>query len=1473
MRLQHVRRVTDNLILFWLVNVVALRDSSDADTVDHDVGQDTALSVNERGKALKISSGDHGVTNGSEDFRPRDHARRMKQDMNGSAASLPQSSPARRTHANDRMHRRTDGSAGPLAESQHSKRSHAKGRPHQRTNGSAGSRPLSGGAPQTSAKDTVKQRMKEGFGARPQRPRARSNHGKTDWGTWGPTGSMHDFETRGVVSGPHTSSFLEAPRSTSEVTEHQAHFSPEEQAFLDDAQTEQEARDNLEFLERMKHEKHRLPGPFSGRQESGSELLSSASESSLNAEEEEWMQEFVGNLDDAYMKKREHKKRMKELEAAGEFVSNAAPEGGPYSKAVSQRETWIYNPFRKYFGHIRNTLASDLDCPPMDIYLEARHNMTYGEVVLCQIRYTTLIACELPATTCTMCNCERESEIKMYKASGCVPRTCYLKLPLLWLQWYVALPTLVLLCHLGISPLLKLGFQRAMRWKQFHEIVVIHVGTPDAAPEKTQFRIYLLVVQIMASGLNVFIYCVLDCYESQNLPWKVQSIYLPEWNSWLQFFLNLQMLVNFMVTWTKNGFTGTSLITINALIDIMTVHSTLMRQCLYNDPDPPLSKGFSADVELLWLAISRPKMNWQFMRAYRCLSALMEIQSMGALKKFSPVQQQFMKTGLRLWALVNIFTGMTQVLEWLGHDLAVSSSTSEHHVTSVGDCNSEVDLQEGNIACIPFLVGIYWVFTTISSVGYGDYGPASAPTYLLVIFFIVAGVTFFSVETQTLLDVVEEQGSGARAASIKDTHVVLTGGAMRDIDASILQPFISQLFHRAVVEQGGDWPELVILGNVKDYTKITEFMNTDMTGDMRRNTQFCNADPLTPGALTQAKVHQAAVVYILPSTLTSDVDVEDEYNTNVALSVKSLTKTPFRLLLFRMRSIEIAMSSGILAGQCCSINYLRSCILAQSTRVRGWAHALALMTTNVATNIEGAKAFCHDALFPEPYFKCLSHTLRGFALLKYAAGAEFHELALDIYRETGALAICMVTKKDRFGLFPWAEVSTPDSIIFCLHSSEFVTDPRAKKFVSPVNWQQLLVQWHRKKDTLRIGDAGTDFALDYELDEEVATDEDMSAMQEKAQAIINSDANDFALIVMTEDADMWLMMNMYLQRFLVVSESITGNSWGLIILSNGKPPSSLLMKVRALEPEVAVAFVQGSWNKPGDLIDAGAERCKVLFAFPSTPTLCVEPEEESRIFFFISVLKNLNLRKETLILLELGSGTMGSHVLPMHNLTPRPPQRVAAEIAFNPPCANGMVFVPRMIMGLLAKTYYTFGILEVFQTLVTDLPDQEDAHPEQITVPGQLVTKTFGYAVESFLQKRIGPCPILLLGMLRETLDGEVVMLKPEKTTRVLPSDLFIVLMDKVWAAWADQKGLRCMGGRSKRSAQMSTHKAAESTTIAGVGVVGDESQRMRATVSMERLRKARGYDGSVAIGQMRPGMREEEKEEEWEEDEEDESY
>lgn len=1084
----------------------------------------------------------------------------------------------------------------------------------------------------------------------------------------------------------------------------------------------------------------------------------------------------------------------------------------PHSREQHWDIWWIYNPFRKFFGLPEMTLDSDLQCPNMDDWIDARKNLTFGEIIMCKIRYVTLSACDLPEGTCTICNCDIPEEIERFAEDGatqCVPRSCYLKLPYIWLQYHVVLPFIVLLVHIVVSPLIAIGYQKLLTIKPIQKQIIQHIGLTDSAPEKIVFRVYLLTIQIVASGLNVFLYCILDLYESPRMPWKngPDHAYYPTWNNYLQFFLNLQMLVNFVITWCKNGFSIRALFSINAIIDLMTVHSTLIRQAIYTNADPPLSKGYNADVEVTWLALSRPQMNWQFLRSYRCLSALMEMQALGALSGFSLVKQAFMKTGLRLWALVNLFTGLTQIIEMLGYDMAVSSLTGENKDRNLGDCGTSEHLMEGSLACVPFLVGIYWVFVTISSCGFGDFGPSSAPTYILVIVFIVAGVTFFSVETQTLLDVVEDQSSGIIPADVKGVHVVLTGSAMRDVDTSVLKPFVLQLFHRAIIDQGGAWPELVILGKVEDHTEVINFLSDNLRGDMRKYVQFCNADPLTPQALTQAKVDSATVCYILPSTLSGDIDLEDEYNTNVALSVKSLTRTPFRLVLFRVRSIEIALASGIHPGQCCSLNDLRSSILAQSTRVRGWAHVLTLMTNNVLTHLEGAKKYCHEALIPEQYFHSLSHTIRGFALNKYTAGADFHELAIAMYRQTGALALCMLTSTGKeIKVFPWSEVATPDALIFCLHHIEFTEDPKAATFVDKIDWQKQLVNMRKKEETKRISGSGDmdPRVLDYPLEEVAATDEDMSLMESKAQDMKSSEAP-FVLVVMTDNEDMWTMLNMYLQKFSLLSKSEGPEGpWGMVILTSTLPPRSLLEKVNALDPQVPVAFVEGSWTKPGVLRDAGAEQCKVLLAFPVTSALSAKPENDSRIFFFIQIIKNLNLRKETLLLLELGSGTSGAHVLPTHEDSPPPPELVGEEIAFTPPCAGGQVFMPHMIMGLLAKTFYTFGILEVFQALVNDAPPGKNcAHPEQIFVPKNLINKTFGHAVECFLLKRIGPCPALLIALLRETLDGEVVLIKPEKSTTIFETDLLFLLMDEEWTQWADKQGLRCMGGRRRRSADM----------------------------------------------------------------------
>mmetsp|Transcript_29111 Transcript_29111/g.53590 ORF Transcript_29111/g.53590 Transcript_29111/m.53590 type:complete len:1462 (-) Transcript_29111:96-4481(-) len=1073
---------------------------------------------------------------------------------------------------------------------------------------------------------------------------------------------------------------------------------------------------------------------------------------------------------------------------------------------------WWYNPFRK-FSSARSKLKDDTECPdPSTKFKSFLASHTKGEVAMCVLRWNMLKTCRIPddKSVCTICKTSDLNTTMVERLEK-----CNIRLPIIFAKVYLLYPgiALAVLCLLSL-PFSRI-FQKLMTKHQVQQVIFDYIGTPTTPPKKLTFRVYLMSLQIAASALNVFVFCVLNFYESMAPPWvsTATSVLSPSWNGWLQFIMNIQMMVNYIVLWMKSGFTMSALLTPDAIIDVLTVGQTLMRQAFYRPQK--LAPGFWADPEKDWFIVARPKMNVHFLRSYRCLSALLEIQAMGALHGASAVQQQLMKSGLRLWALVTICTGAMILLEWIGHDLNLNNETPG--MRNIGECGIEEGL-DGNIACIPFVVGIYWVFTTISTVGYGDFGPHSALTYALVIVIIVAGVTFFSVESQTLMDVIAMENWGLGAAQVSGAHVVLTGGAMRDVDTQVIYPFMQQIFHRSVIELGGKWPEVVLLGQVEDPDLVNDFIDAQLTPAMKKKVKFCNGDPLTPAGIEQAKVEKAVIVYILPSSTTSSMDREDEYNTHVALSVKSLSRTAFRLVLFRSISLKFAMTSGIHPGQCLCLNHFRTSVLLQSSRVRGWQLFLLLMMTNTNWYREGAKEYCRNALLPDEYVGTLANSVFGFGLSRYAAGKPFAELAGYIYRETGAIAFS-VQLEGRVVSFPFHEVINPNSVIFCIHKRDPRLAKKGDQIVAPIDWQSHFAMQRYKHTPKLIGTEDLGQELQYLLTnldpdtEDVVNEQEMKVMREKAN-LMRAKKVEFMLLVMTRGGEtIWPMLYLYLKKYVVSfgdGNDLTKVASGLIILCAEPPPRSMVEVVDALNPEVDISFVVGNWRFPDTLRDAGAEQCKVLLCFPIKAELTTDPESDARIFFILRLLGQLKLRPECLVLYELSSGISGAHVLPQPGNDRDVAQTAISfhDEAFYPSIAAGEIFVPRTFLGMMAKAFYTSGVLEAVNSLIHDTPNFNAVRPEQISLPHVLEGSTFGDCFFALVEGRVGPCPALLLGLLRETLHADCALLNPAPDMTMQNTDLLIILCNGHWVMWAQEQGLRCLGGREQRIDQVDLVKS-----------------------------------------------------------------
>mmetsp|Transcript_100280 Transcript_100280/g.173047 ORF Transcript_100280/g.173047 Transcript_100280/m.173047 type:complete len:1198 (-) Transcript_100280:171-3764(-) len=1098
---------------------------------------------------------------------------------------------------------------------------------------------------------------------------------------------------------------------------------------------------------------------------------------------------------------------------------------------------WDFNPFRMILSKgPHEGLRNDTECPHPDNFKRDLKYMSRGEVGVCVLRYAMIRHCDLPEEVCTSCWC-REGECPLLT-------NCFSKLLPLWLHEFIGKPVLTLVIHLFLAPFLNYLYMYLMKFRWFESCVLHVIGSPERNALWPYFVMYLLSTQIIFSFLNTILFCILEVFEAPYPPWFSNGFYDEPAVGYFQFAVNIHMLLNYYAFWFKSGFQWSFLFSANALIDMFTVHGCLVRQLTYTFDKVPVGKDYRFDTDNTFLIFARPKMNLHFLRSYRCLTAWLAIVDVPIIARWPTFRKQVIKSGMTLFCFVLMFNGTAMLFEWLGHDLQLEYKNRQ----LLAECKAfapgiprfehgRVDRQ--NIACAPFLIGFYWVFSVVSTLGAGDFTPHAVPTFLLVIVMLICGVAFMWQEGIKLQHAMVIVGRGQAEATTDGGHVVVTGGAVRDVDEFVLYQFIAQLLHPNVEEQGCRWPKVVLLGQIDNTKGIRRFLKYRLNPEPMKFIQFCNGDPLSAEGCTVAKVPMASMVYILPSSKSEDLQKEDEYNLHVALSVKNLTESqdvPFRIVMYGCHSMELALQSGIHPGQCVCLDSLRSSILAQASMVRGWPLLLTLLTTNASFNARGAKEYCKRGLFPEQYLASCANSLWGFAVNKRCAGKTFHELAHWMYQEVGALPLCAQINGNVV-TFPWNEVITPDTIVYCIHNRNPEACPEGRMFCAAVDWRPHFVKEREAaleksfaKDAaqqsgqkLQKNTALQDYVrLPTEiLSPDVLSEEEMQIQRKKANAI-KEGGKDFVLVVVTAVADFWRTLALYIDKVGIDGqEDIVLRSMPAIVLVPSSPPIDIANATGARDPKVQLAFVEGNWMEPDVLKSVGASKCKCVVTYP-LHMLRAAPDNDTRTFFLLRLLNRMSMRSECNLVIELTSGMAGAHMIPV------PPkmaeqgeilfEKVPAHLqedAFSPSCAAGQVIVPRSLLGLVAKSYYVFGIVEAVHHMT--LADREhvtlaDAtlgvRPEQIHIPEAMAGKPYHEIVEAFLLNRyeentLAPSPAIVLGLLRETMYMEAVLLHPPRDTRTERSDLLIVLATGAWAKWADDKGLRCIGGRSKRKSDM----------------------------------------------------------------------
>lgn len=488
------------------------------------------------------------------------------------------------------------------------------------------------------------------------------------------------------------------------------------------------------------------------------------------------------------------------------------------------------------------------------------------------------------------------------------------------------------------------------------------IGSEAVFPENRVGLNILSLIQMICSAISVVGFVAGTYIHSSHGIWQPQTYFF---------------LVYFFVMAQKHNWKMNYFLSFEAIIDIFTITFHL------------LTDGGFHDLEI-WL-------NIDFLRSYMIVSAYVELKNNRVTENLSAMTLTICEVSLRLLAMVIIFSSTILYLELMG---PIPSLEEQMMETEMGE--------------ISWFTTVYWTFTTITTVGYGDFSPTTLLSRFFTIVFIVFGVVFFGNAAAQIQETrsTEASGMGSYLRKMgKPPHILILGGGVKR-SSSMLTSFLSELLSsdhsQRSIDTGhfSDMPDVVLMSSHEAPTALRQLQKESWA---MGKIHYYVGSPMSSHDMRRVKYDEAGMLFVLADLLPANTDSEDSENIMRALACQHfLTSKQVELgvrlgvMLLRPESRIKAMCVGVETDACFSINEVKANMVAQSCRCPGlYTMLVNFMTTDRFGFEEG------DPRWMEEYMTGSSMEVYGFALCRTYTGRKFADVACEIYasQSTGPFSV------------------------------------------------------------------------------------------------------------------------------------------------------------------------------------------------------------------------------------------------------------------------------------------------------------------------------------------------------------------------------------------------------------------------------------------------------------------------------------
>ncbi|CAK9076176.1 unnamed protein product [Durusdinium trenchii] len=417
----------------------------------------------------------------------------------------------------------------------------------------------------------------------------------------------------------------------------------------------------------------------------------------------------------------------------------------------------------------------------------------------------------------------------------------------------------------------------------------------------------------------------------------------------------------------------------------------------------PVFLPFSLDlhrvpVERQWLCLS-------YFRIITALGGFRNLQQLlRSRAREDTVLGRCILTVLRLTAMIVCMAGTMFALEVVGEIPGLEDSF--------------ITVQMGDLSIVQM---IYWITTTVSTVGYGDFSPTTLPARITIIFFIFGGVIFFGSETAEIVDLFNdtEEGRGCyvnrwnwlfgffSGRRVMRSHILITGNG-----CNMSSPLMETLLLETLMDDwNSDGPDLVFLSDKEYDFDLKAFVETELGPGQSSRVFFLRGSVLNARDLERAQVQTSRLCFVIPDYTAEDEVEEDSANLMMSLSMlRHSPKLRLRLMLLQPEGARRANRMGIPRERCFSAEEVKCALFAESTRIRGLITLLSGLL-QAHTNFADQHLKYLNAAFPEhwriSYAESLRWNLGGFILKDCFSGRSFPAVLEEIYRESNGTVMLL----------------------------------------------------------------------------------------------------------------------------------------------------------------------------------------------------------------------------------------------------------------------------------------------------------------------------------------------------------------------------------------------------------------------------------------------------------------------------------